>query len=124
MLLLLLYMCDMCDMLICVDILFSFTVISAYFSLVESHFGHFFWDGLHCFQLIGGLPGTDLCAAWEDVQLMVSQGWLRRAPEEQLADTEEARSSLKHAKHILAYFAGGQFTVYPVSVFFLLKKKL
>eukprot|EP00435_Cladocopium_sp_Y103_P019742 s2707_g4.t2 len=35
------------------------------------------------------LKGTDLCAAWEDVQLMLSQGWLRRAPEEQLGDTEE-----------------------------------
>ena len=49
---------------------------------------------------------------------MVSQDWLRRAPEEQLADTEEARSSLKHGKHIFAYFAGGQFTVYPVFMCF------
>ena len=35
------------------------------------------------------LKGSDLCAAWEEVQGLVAKGWLRRVPEEDLADTED-----------------------------------
>ena len=34
------------------------------------------------------LKAADLTAAWEEVQQLVAEGWLQRAPEEQLADTE------------------------------------